>query len=113
MVAESIIRDSGKAIKGGRLFNFYIIWKLHKAADALVYGADHRGGHRLRDLSCFTLTTLSAERGSLETSTCPKGPSLELIAARLGAKRDDFEVWTYDSDLGLLLQCYSRNDPTL
>ena len=27
-VAESIIRDSSKAIKGGRLFNFYIIWKV-------------------------------------------------------------------------------------
>lgn len=33
-VAESIIRDSSKAVKGGRLCNFYIIWKPHKAANA-------------------------------------------------------------------------------
>ena len=33
-VAESIIRDSSEAVKGGRLCNFYIIWKLHKAAHA-------------------------------------------------------------------------------
>jgi hypothetical protein len=33
-VAESIIRDSRKAIIGGRLCKFYIIWKLHKGANA-------------------------------------------------------------------------------
>ena len=33
----------------------------------------HRGGHRLRDRSCFTLPALSAKGGRLETSTCPKG----------------------------------------
>ena len=33
-VAESIIRDLSKAVKGGRLCNFYIIWKLHKAGNA-------------------------------------------------------------------------------
>ena len=33
----------------------------------------HRGGHGLRDLSCFTLPALSAKGGSLETSKCPKG----------------------------------------
>lgn len=33
-VAESIIRDSSIAVKGGRLCKFYIIWKLHKAANA-------------------------------------------------------------------------------
>lgn len=31
-VAESIIRDSSKAVEGRRLCKFYIIWKLHKAA---------------------------------------------------------------------------------
>jgi hypothetical protein len=33
-VAESILRDSNMAVKGGRLCKFYIIWKLHKAANA-------------------------------------------------------------------------------
>ena len=33
-VAESILRDSSTAVKGGRLCKFYIIWKLHKAANA-------------------------------------------------------------------------------
>ena len=33
-IAESIILDSSKAVKGGRLCNFYIVWKLHKAANA-------------------------------------------------------------------------------
>ena len=33
-VVESIIRDSSKAVEGGRLCTFYIIWKLHKAANA-------------------------------------------------------------------------------
>jgi hypothetical protein len=33
-VAESMIRDSSIAVKGGRLCKFYIIWKLHKAANA-------------------------------------------------------------------------------
>lgn len=33
-VAESIILDSSKAVKGGRLCSFYVIWKLHKAANA-------------------------------------------------------------------------------
>ena len=33
-VAESILRDSNTAVKGGRLCKFYIIWKLHKAANA-------------------------------------------------------------------------------
>ena len=34
-VAESIIWDSSKAVTGGRLCRFYIIWKLHKAANAI------------------------------------------------------------------------------
>ncbi len=33
-VAESILCDSSTAAKGGRLCKFYIIWKLHKAANA-------------------------------------------------------------------------------
>ena len=33
-IAESNILDSSKAVKGGRLCNFYIVWKLHKAANA-------------------------------------------------------------------------------
>jgi hypothetical protein len=33
-VVESIFRDSTKAVEGGRLCAFYIIWKLHKAANA-------------------------------------------------------------------------------
>jgi hypothetical protein len=33
-VAESILRDSNMAVKGGRLCKFYIIWKLHKVANA-------------------------------------------------------------------------------
>ena len=33
-VAESIILDLSKAVKGRRLRNFYIVWKLHKAANA-------------------------------------------------------------------------------
>jgi hypothetical protein len=33
-VAESILRDSSTAAKGGRLCKFYIIWMLHKAAYA-------------------------------------------------------------------------------
>ena len=33
-VAESILRDSSTAVKGGRLCKFYVIWKLHKTANA-------------------------------------------------------------------------------
>ena len=33
-VAESLLRDSTAAVKGGRLCKFYIIWKLHKAPNA-------------------------------------------------------------------------------
>jgi hypothetical protein len=33
-VAESILRDSSNAVRTGRLCKFYIIWKLHKAANA-------------------------------------------------------------------------------
>jgi hypothetical protein len=33
-IAESIIRDSKNALNKGKLCNFYIIWKLHKAASA-------------------------------------------------------------------------------
>jgi hypothetical protein len=33
-VCNSIIRDAEEAVKGGRLYNFYIIWKLRKAANA-------------------------------------------------------------------------------
>ena len=40
------------------------------------------------------------------------GLLLNYNTAWLGAKRD-FEVWTYDSDFGLLSYCYSSNDPTL
>jgi len=32
-VVESIIRDSSNAVNKGRLCNFYIIWKMHKAAN--------------------------------------------------------------------------------
>ncbi len=33
-VAELILRDSSNAVRTGRLCKFYIIWKLHKAANA-------------------------------------------------------------------------------
>ena len=33
-MVESIIRDSSKAAERGMLCTFYIIWKLHKAANA-------------------------------------------------------------------------------
>jgi hypothetical protein len=33
-VAESILRDSSNAVRTGRLCKFYIIWKLHMAANA-------------------------------------------------------------------------------
>jgi hypothetical protein len=33
-ICNSIIRDAEEAVKGGPLCNFYIIWKLHKAANA-------------------------------------------------------------------------------
>lgn len=35
MIVDSINRDSTKAAKGGRLCKFYVIWKLHKAANAI------------------------------------------------------------------------------
>ena len=34
MIINSINRDSTKAAERGRLCKFYIVWKLHKAADA-------------------------------------------------------------------------------
>jgi hypothetical protein len=34
IVCSSILRDAQKAVKGGRLCAFYIIWKLHKAPNA-------------------------------------------------------------------------------
>jgi len=34
LIIDSINRDSTKAAEGGRMCNFYIIWKLHKAASA-------------------------------------------------------------------------------
>ena len=71
MIVDSINRDSTKAAKGGRLCKFYVIWKLHKAANAIglrsrpiAAAIDYVTG----PASHFLHTQLKEESGSIRMS---------------------------------------------